>query len=112
MESTARLTPSQFPRPYGVERAERLRITEAFVMDEPTLAEALDMSWDGGWAFGNATVAQLVVAAADAQRALSAALQAATVDRVEALRCWRAMRAAQLVLACRATQKLGGPIYA
>lgn len=112
MEGTNRLTDAQFPRPYGVERAERLRITEAFVMDEPTLAEALDMNWNGGRAFGAATFARLVVAAADAQRALSAALQAPTVDRDEALRCWRAMRAAQLVLACRATQKLGGPIYA
>lgn len=105
------------PRPYGVERAESLRLVEAFEITEPTLAEALSMDamFDGdgiATALGACTVPQLVVSAACAQRALHAEGQRPYVNRGLFAYYWCTMRAAQLVLACRSTQKLGGPIYA
>lgn len=106
------MTAPGFTRPHGVVVAETTRLVEAFEIAEPTLREALEMGTDEHWPFSACTVPELIVAAAEAQRALRAEGQRPFVDREAFAGHWRTMRAANLVLAARATQKIGGPMYA
>lgn len=103
-----------FPRPMGVPAAEAaVEIT----LDDPTLAEALEMFGHvaDGWprlVYRILTVSQLVQVARDAQsRFLTEAR--ATPQSPDAIRAhWRAMRGAQLVLSSRTIARIGGPFHA
>jgi len=113
VEGTNRLTDAQFPRPYGVERAESLRLVQAHELTEPTLREAAEMtvevSLDGEpahWvAFSELALGSLRLVA-DYSRAK---FTWATSHRGREL-YYRRWRGAEIVLASR--EQLGGPIHA
>ena len=106
-----------FPRPYGVEQAERLRVVNMLTFDDPTYREALELTWFmrstiTQTRFADMTVAELVRAAAEAQRLFRAQVLRTPMNPEEVRRFWRAMRAAQLVMAFKARQRVGGPFHA
>lgn len=106
-----------FPRPYGVEQAERMRAVSILTLDDPTYAEAREMTWYANslyeaTPFGEMTVAQLIVAAGQAQRLFRAEVIREPMNTDEVRRYWRAMRAATLTLAFRSSQRIGGPFHA
>lgn len=106
-----------FPRPYSVQMAEAQTLAQEVTLDDPTYDEALVMEWqlmadDLPLEYGLMTASQLGESAKRAQGLFLLHAQTRPMDTGAVRQYWRAMRAAQLVLAFRDTQRFGGPYHA